>query len=328
MAGAAARYLTGTLLFAAVAIGAGPVLAAPPSPSAPPSGDRSGVQILRAIAYKPGSSSDAHTLDLYLPARAPEPVPATGSTQPGERPPLFVYIHGGAWVSGDRRQYLRLGAGLLAQGVAVAVINYRLSDVGKDPHPAHVQDAAAAVAFLRKAAAGYGYDPERIFVGGHSAGAHISALLAFAPGYLQAVGEKPESLRGFVGIEGIYDLPALVQRWPQYREDFLRMAFGSDERTWVQASPQRLPLRTPRPWLLIHSREDELVDEPQSRRFADALQAAGIKADYAPLARGSHFGVLAQLVEPTDAAGRQLLRFLQSRASEPASPTPGPGPRR
>ena len=171
MGGAAARYLAGTLLLAAVAIGAGSARAAPP---APPSEERSGVQILRAIAYKPGSSSDAHTLDLYLPGH--------GAAQPGERPPLFVYIHGGAWVSGDRRQYVRLGAGLLAQGVAVAVINYRLSDVGKDPHPAHVQDAAAAVAFLRKEAARYGYDPERIFVGGHSAGAHISALLAFAPG--------------------------------------------------------------------------------------------------------------------------------------------------
>ena len=313
MGGAAARYLAGTLLLAAVAIGAGSARAAPP---APPSEERSGVQILRAIAYKPGSSSDAHTLDLYLPGH--------GAAQPGERPPLFVYIHGGAWVSGDRRQYVRLGAGLLAQGVAVAVINYRLSDVGKDPHPAHVQDAAAAVAFLRKEAARYGYDPERIFVGGHSAGAHISALLAFAPGYLQAVGEKPESLRGFVGIEGIYDLPALVKRWPQYREDFLGLAFGSDERAWVQASPQRLSLRTPRPWLLIHSREDELVDEPQSRRFGDALQAAGIKADYALLARGSHFGVLADLVEPSDPTSRQLVRFLQARAGETVPPAPAP----
>jgi acetyl esterase/lipase len=317
MGGAAARYLAGTLLLGAALAPALATAAPPPSPppSPPSSGSGSGVQILRSIPYKPGSSSDAHTLDLYLPARDPHRT---------ERPPLLVYIHGGAWISGDRRQYVQLGAGLLAQGVAVAVINYRLSDVGKDPHPAHVQDAAAAVAFVRRSAPRYGYDPERIFVGGHSAGAHISALLAFSPGYLQAVGEKPESVRGFVGIEGIYDLPALVQRFPQYREDFLAMAFGSDERGWEKASPQRLPLRTLRPWLLIHSREDELVDEPQSRRFADALQAAGVKADYALLARGSHFGVLAQLVEPADAAGKQLVRFLLARASEPQAPAATP----
>lgn len=270
------------------------------------------MQIVRALAYKPGSPSDAHTLDLYLPPRT------------DTRPPLFVYIHGGAWISGDRRQYALLGMGLLAQGVAVAVINYRLSDAGTNPHPAHVQDAAAAVAFLRKEAPRYGYDAEQLFVGGHSAGAHISALLAFAPGYLHAVGEKPESVRGFIGIEGIYDLPALLLRWPSYREDFITQAFGNEE-AWTAASPQRLPLRLKRPWLLIHSQKDELVDEPQSRRFAEALQKAGVPVEYVVSKQGSHFGVLGQLVDPSpsDPLHPALLRFLKPappRAPAPARP--------
>lgn len=267
-----------------------------------------GVQILRAIAYREGAPSDAHTLDLYLPPRT------------AERPPLFVYIHGGAWISGDRRQYLPLAAGIMAAGTAVAVINYRLSDAGRDPHPAHVQDAAAAVAYLRKNAGKVGYDPDRIFVGGHSAGAHISALLAYQPSYLQAVGEKPDSIRGFIGIEGIYDLPALVSRWPSYREDFVSTAFGRDDKAWAAASPQRLALSGTRPWLLIHSAQDELVDEPQSRRFADALRAAGVPVEYALVQKGSHFGVLGQLGDPTSALGAQLLRFLRPTPSPPVQP--------
>lgn len=277
----------------------------------PPRGaerEAQGVQILRAIAYKAGDTSDAHTLDLYLPAKT------------AERPPLFVYIHGGAWISGDRRQYLPLAAGIMAGGAAVAVINYRLSDAGRDPHPAHVQDAAAAVAFLRKNAGQNGYDPERIFVGGHSAGAHISALLAYQPGYLAAVGEKPDSIRGFIGIEGIYDLPALVGRWPSYREDFVSTAFGTDEKAWAAASPQRLTLSGHRPWLLIHSTQDELVDEPQSRRFAETLRAAGVPVEYAVVQKGSHFGVLGQIGDPTSTLGAQLLRFLRPLPAPPAQP--------
>lgn len=289
-------------LFAALSSGVG-------ARAEPPRGaerEAQGVQILRALAYKAGDSSDAHTLDLYLPARA------------AEKPPLLVYIHGGAWISGDRRQYLPLAAGILTGGAAVAVINYRLSDAGRDPHPAHVQDAAAAVAFLRKNAGQNGYDPERIFVCGHSAGAHISALLAFQPSYLSAVGEKPDSIRGFIGIEGIYDLPALVGRWPAYREDFVTTAFGTDEKAWAAASPQRLTLSGQRPWLLIHSTQDELVDEPQSRRFAEALRAAGVPVQYAVVQKGSHFGVLGQLGDPTSALGAQLLRFLRPAATPPA----------
>jgi len=252
------------------------------------------------------------SLDLYLPPPGP-----------GRPPSLFVYIHGGAWVSGDKGQYRPLGLALAGQGVAVAIINYRLSGSGPHSvrHPAHVQDAAAAVAWLLRHAAQYGYDPSRVFVGGHSAGAHISALLAYDCGYLLAVGQRPESIAGFVGLEGIYDLNELVRRFPSYRVDFLQTVFGTDETAWRSASPVHLiaqagkgPLGRglSRPWLLVHARTDELVDQEQSRHFQKALEKQGIPVRWLAPERSSHFGVLGELAMPQSLLSQQLLAFLRS----------------
>lgn len=253
------------------------------------------------VPYVKGTSDGAQRLDLYLPA-----------SQPGAQPPLFVYIHGGAWVSGDKAQYAAVGRALAGSGIAVAVINYRLSGEGNVVHPAHVRDAAAAVAFVRAGAARYGYDPGRVFVGGHSAGGFISAHLAFDPSHLQTVGEKPDAIRGFLGLEGIYDVPALDARFPSYRRDFLSDAFGPDPAAWKAASPQNLKLATRRPWLLIHSPEDELVDLDQTVRFAAALRTAGVPVQLLTRIDGSHFSIVTQLLLPVGPVAQATLAFLRT----------------
>lgn len=260
----------------------------------------------RREARWPSSERDPmRMLDLYLPKES----------QPA--PPLFVYLHGGAWVSGDKRQYGALGLALAAQGVAVAILNYRLSSSGADGvrHPVHAHDAALAISWLRKQAPRYGYDAARIFIGGHSAGAHLAAMLAYDTGLLSAAGERADALRGYVGFAGIYDLNELVRRFPSYRVEFLQLAFGADETTWRMASPQHLlatgAVPHKRPWLLLHSREDELVDIEQSRRFQKALEKQGIVVRWLPLERVSHFGVIGELSIPHSPLCQQLLAFLK-----------------
>jgi acetyl esterase/lipase len=299
-------------------------LGATPSPPALPLRPVFNLPYASAGPGTPGSIVDEQrTLDLYLPtgsatgsAPASAPAAAAAAAQPKPAPSLFIYIHGGAWISGDKSQYRPLGFALAAQGVAVAIINYRLSGDGTESvlHPAHAQDAAAAVAWLRKHAAEYGYDANRVFLGGHSAGAHMTALLAYDAGLLAAAGEKPDSLRGFIGIEGIYDLNQLVHRFPSYRVDFLQLAFGSDEALWRSASPQNLvgSAAPRRPWLLIHSREDELVDLEQSQKFRQVLEKQSISVRWLSPEHDSHFGVISELATPTSPLCQQLLAFLRS----------------
>ncbi len=278
---------------------------APPAISTP--------QLRSDLAYgaaSPLGSDPQRRLDLYLPARAPLAV-KSAAVPTGAAPPLFIYIHGGAWVSGDKRQYSELGETLARHGVMTAVINYRLSGEGGVRHPAHAQDAAAAVAWLRRGATELGFDKSRIFVAGHSAGAHIAALLAYEPSLLAAVGERPDAIRGYIGLEGIYDLPELVRRFPSYRVDFLQVAFGSDETAWRAASPQQLPMTHRRPWLLVHSQHDELVDVEQSRRFKAALDSKSVPAQWLLLSRGSHFGVIRELSQSGSPLLTRVLDFLR-----------------
>ncbi|MGD9704673.1 MAG: alpha/beta hydrolase fold domain-containing protein [Acidimicrobiia bacterium] len=116
------------------------------------------------------SQSDAQRLDLYLPPDAEPPLP------------LLVFIHGGAWMAGDKRNEYAAGVVPLfvGEGYAVASVNYRLSD--EAVFPAQLLDVKAAIRWLRANAPTYGIDPNRIAAAGESAGAHLAALLGTTTG--------------------------------------------------------------------------------------------------------------------------------------------------
>jgi acetyl esterase/lipase len=253
------------------------------------------VKILQGQSYV--SVEDARRrLDLYLPAR--------------KGTPLIIYVPGGAWISGDRAQYAELGTAFAANGIACAVINYRLASA-TTRHPAPVEDLASAIAWIGAHQDEYGYDAGKIFVMGHSAGAHAAASLATDADLLSRI---PASHRpkGYIGLEGIYDLPHLVARWPGYRSWFVEAEFGQEEKGWIAASPaRRLPV-SHSPWLVVHSSSDELVDTAQSSDFAKHLSKAGIGAKLVVIAGKSHFGVLEALGTAEHPLAGDLSEFFQS----------------
>jgi acetyl esterase/lipase len=126
---------------------------APPLPA--------GFKAIRDIEYVPGGGS-SRSLDIYVPeARPDKPLP------------LIVWIHGGAWLGGNKDR--PNGTALLKEGFALASINYRLSQ--EAVFPAQIEDCKAAIRFLRAKSAEYEIDPARIGVFGSSAGGHLVALL-------------------------------------------------------------------------------------------------------------------------------------------------------
>jgi arylformamidase len=175
-------------------------------------------------AFSPGDPAlrRRQSFDLYLPKAV--------------RPPLVVFIHGGFWVESDDKYGIgpRLAEVLVGDGAAVALVRYRLSPGVR--HPAHVHDVAEALAALRRLAGRYGYDPKRIYLIGHSAGATIAAQLALDPRYLREVGMQPSDLSGVVLLSGVYDLRATGPMDPRY-EGFARAAFGTDPAVRRAASP-------------------------------------------------------------------------------------------
>ena len=156
------------------------------------------------LAYHDGADFDdrRHRLNLVLPAR-------------GTPRATVLWIHGGAWAAGDRSREMTLAQGLADQGIAVAVMSYRLSpgrwmserlpDEGIQ-HPEHIRDVARAFAWLWNNASEYGLDQNALFVSGYSAGGHLSALLAMDERYLGEQGLEGDTVRGAIPVAGTYDI--------------------------------------------------------------------------------------------------------------------------
>lgn len=138
-----------------------------------------------------------HNLDVYFPPYS-------------DRGKVVMFVHGGAWRTGDKDLYYDLGQTLSKYyGYLVAVINYRLSNEedGNAIHPMHIEDVAAAFAWVKKNIAG----SRQIFIFGQSAGGHLVSLLGTDEKYLNAVGCSKSDVAGVITMSGAYDLPALVQ---------------------------------------------------------------------------------------------------------------------
>lgn len=139
------------------------------------------------VDYLPEADYADHKdrLDIYLPL---------GAT----KTPVVVYFHGGGLLYGDKSLGQVVAKRLLAHGIGLVSANYRLSPGVM--HPAHVEDAAAATAWVFKNIADYGGDPQQLYVSGHSAGAYLAALLALDPQHLGRHQMSPGDIRGAIPI--------------------------------------------------------------------------------------------------------------------------------
>jgi len=191
-------------------------------------------------------------LDVYTPWHA------TGK-------PIIVFWYGGGWESGRKSQYRFVGATLAKAGYVAVLPDYRLFPDVK--FPAFVQDGAAALAWVVSHAAEIGGDPKRIYLAGHSAGAHLAGMLAYDRSQLERVGLAPDTVRGYIGLSGPY---ALDPNNDTYRTIFAA-PFGLADWQPVQLAKRGAP-----PALLLHGEVDDVVEVSHARRMAAQLEALGV----------------------------------------------------
>ncbi len=181
-------------------------------------------------------NDDKRKLDLYLPK--------------GKKDcPIMIWIHGGAWAFGDKKQEKELAENFVEKGIAVAVIGYRSSPaIWNDPkltngikHPEHIKDVAGAFKWVFNNANSYNYDKNSIFLGGFSSGAHLAALLSLNPKYLYDIGLSIQDIRGCIAIGGTYDLSHYYETIKNARGETLakQHVFGvfGDKSKLTEASP-------------------------------------------------------------------------------------------
>jgi acetyl esterase/lipase len=254
-----------------------------------------GVRLHAGITYAATAGYRPLQLDLW----APE------SSSP---PALVVWIHGGGWMMGDRR-YLpetlrpnQVFDELLAAGLAVATIDYRLAL--EAPFPAQLHDAKAAIRYLRSHSTELGIATERIGVWGESAGGHLAALVGLT-------GHRAD-LEGGIGVVGQSSAVDVVVDWygpadfttmprmspPPHIAAKLEPAMhtppedslvaGLDDAARADASPITHVTPDAPPFLLVHGTTDWLVPYDQSEQLHAALTAAGVDSRLVPVEGAEH----------------------------------------
>ncbi len=251
-----------------------------------------GIGVEKDIEYTAGAAEDAekHKLDIYkkegLAANAP----------------VLFFVHGGAWRSGDRKQYPFFGNLFTKSGYIVVVPSYRLSP--KVKHPGHIEDVAAAFAWTVKNIAARGGDPARIVVAGHSAGGHLVALLATNPQWLATYGLDARNIRAVLALSGVYNLTAL--------EGSTNSAvFGSDPDVLRGASALKQIRSGLPPFLVTYCQWDYATLPQQAVEFHDALKSAGLRSELVYIPGESHITEMTNITKPTDALARTMQNFLE-----------------
>lgn len=192
--------------------------------------------------------------------------------------PVILFAHGGGWKRGDKKQHGLKGAAYSSHGVLFISTNYRLAP--NVMHPKEIEDIAAAFTWTKAHAAEYGGDPNRIYVMGHSAGAHLVDLLATNDKYLVEKGLKLGDVKGCISLDtaslDLTERASLPGPASKMVADMIKNAFGTDPKVLAEASPllQLTKGKTYPPFLMICSanRRDSLAAHKQ---FEAAVHKVG-----------------------------------------------------
>ncbi|PZP58351.1 MAG: esterase [Pseudoxanthomonas spadix] len=238
-----------------------------------------GARVLREVAY---GHDPAQRYDVYAPAGA-------------HGLPIIAMVHGGGWSNGDKDNpglATPKAAYWLPRGYVLVSINYRMLP---DADPAlQARDVAAAVAHLQQHARDWGGDPTRTVLMGHSAGAHLVALLgADVAALAQAGAQRP---RAVIALDSAaMNVVQIMQarHFPLYDR-----AFGDDPRSWSAVSPWHHLSRDSLPMLAVCSsrREDSCA---QARGLAQRARTFGVAVQVLPEDL-SHMQINRSLGEPSD----------------------------
>jgi acetyl esterase/lipase len=242
----------------------------------------------------------------------------------GERP-IIVIFHGGGWVSGQKEEFHRFVEDFLEMGYVVATPNYRTAVAGVVEFPLPVQDAACAVAWIQDNAHAYGGDPRSIVAMGHSAGAHLAAMIAYDQQRDWLAGCTTRStrlnIRAFIGSSGVYDLNLVPENWVREQVQVLLGALDGDP-LWNEAEPINFVTSDDPSSLIISGDKDLFVNRDvggaNSIALADELETVGVKVqrffepdwNHNAFKNGWEIGSSAHTAAH-DVARVELARFLQ-----------------
>jgi acetyl esterase/lipase len=256
-----------------------------------------GYKLVENVPYERSRGLDA---DVYYPPKAADA-------------PIVVFFYGGRWQQGDKAEYRFVGQALASRGYVAVLPNVRkYPDVR---FPEFMDDAAQAVKWARDNAAQFGGNADKLFVMGHSSGAHIASMLALNPEYLKAVGGSREWLRGMIGLAGAYDFMPITA--PDLRDLFGPVDRFRYSQPVFYADGQNPPL------LLIHGRNDEVLWVSNTEKLAARVAKSGGAVEtvlYDSLSHSMIVGSLASYLRGRADVLDNIEEFVNRISSKPRPP--------
>lgn len=231
-----------------------------------------GYQLATNLIYDTGKNL---RVDVYTPKDA-------------QNAPVVVFFYGGRWTTGSKDEYKFVGEALASRGFVAVLPNLR--DYPEVRFPVFVDDAARSVAWVHANIGTYGGSPDKIFVMGHSSGAHIAAMLAIKQEFMDRAGGSREWLRGMIGLAGPYDFMPITD--PELRD-----VFGPPEKFELSQPVLYAEGNNP-PMLLLHGEDDETVWVKNTRNLAAAISKAGGPVETVIYPKMSHSYIVASLAKP------------------------------
>jgi arylformamidase len=223
----------------------------------------------------PYGSSARETLDLFIPARTSAPV--------------LVFIHGGYWRAMDKCDFSYLAEGLVNRGSLTAVVNYGLCPTVTIDDI--VEQMRTACQWLWQTCSAYGGDPSRVHVAGHSAGGHLTAMLAATDWPSLQHDLPPDLVKSSIAVSGIFELEPL--RHLPFNEDL-----NLDEASAQRNSPIFFEPRTDAPLSVVVGGEESQEFRRQSLDFTETWRGRGASIKYLELAGLNHFTILDRMENP------------------------------
>ncbi|QDT91218.1 alpha/beta hydrolase [Gimesia algae] len=237
------------------------------------------------------------SLDIYAPPS-------------GKNHPVVIWVHGGAWKIGDKRGVDSKPSAFTQRGYLLVSINYRLHPQAS--YDQQAEDIAQAIHWIHAHATEYGGDPDELFLMGHSAGAHLVALVSTNPVYLKQQSLSLKSIKGTILLDGAgYDIAEHMTTTGPTARKMYSAVFSDDPQIWKAASPvtyvrknQSIP-----PFLILHvaRRADS---RKQSEAFARILQENKIKAEVIAAPGKTHLTINREIGLPDDLPTQKIFGFL------------------
>lgn len=258
-------------------------------------------KITKDILYKTGSDLTAYEqerckLDLYLPAK------------PGF--PTLVWFHGGGLKTGDADMEFtqKIARSLVDADIGFVIVHYRYSP--KVTYPAYVEDAAASFAWTIRNIAKHGGNPQKVFIGGHSAGGYLTAIVGLDPKRLKEFGLPLESVAGMIPVSG----QMLTHYTIREERKLDKYNVIADEAAPIYHTRKDTP-----PMLVLYADKDMATRAEENIYFVSTMKAAGNKRVQGLLIKDRDHGSIARnIANAEDPARLAIIKFINevSQASE------------